>query len=94
MLRRLRLPARRNGGGIRSRLELAPAAYCASVVESMERFLPTAGSTGFWAVLEPVFGAGAFAAGGHRLEQWLDTQSPEAMSVLLPGMDALPGRGA
>ena len=28
----------------------APAAYCASVVEAMERFLPTAGSTGFWAV--------------------------------------------
>ena len=28
----------------------APAAYCASVVEAMERFLPTAASTGFWAV--------------------------------------------
>ena len=52
----------------------------------MERFLPTAGSTGFWAVLEPVFGAGAFAAGGHRLEQWLDTQSPEAMSFFLAWM--------
>ncbi len=86
MLRRLRLPARRRGGGIRSRLELAPAAYCASVVESMERFLPTAGSTGFWAVLEPVFGAGAFAAGGHRLEQWLDTRSPEAMAFFLAWM--------
>ena len=83
ILRRLRLPARRSGGGIRSRLELAPAAYCASVVESMERFLPTAGSTGFWAVLEPVIGAGAFAAGGHRLEQWLDTRSPESMSFFL-----------
>ena len=67
MLRRLRLPARRNGGGIRSRLELAPAAYCASVVESMERFLPLTGGTGFWAVLEPVFGAGAFAPGGAPL---------------------------
>jgi hypothetical protein len=37
-------------------------------------------------VLEPVFGAGAFAAGGHRLEQWLDTQSPEAMSFFLAWM--------
>ena len=46
----------------------------------MECFLPGAGSTGFWAVLEPVFGAGAFAAGGHRLEYWLDTMTPEAMS--------------
>ena len=64
----------------------APAAYCASVVEAMERFLPTAGSTGFWAVLEPVFGAGAFAAGGHRLEQWLDTRLPEAMSFFLAWM--------
>ena len=36
ILRRLRLPARRSGGGIRSRLELAPAAYCASVVEAMD----------------------------------------------------------
>jgi hypothetical protein len=40
----------------------------------------------FWAVLEPVFGAGAFAAGGHRLEQWLDAQSPEAMSFFLAWM--------
>ena len=37
---------------MRSRLELAPAAYCASAVEAMECFLPGAGSTGFWAVLE------------------------------------------
>jgi hypothetical protein len=54
MLRRIRLPARRKGAGVRSRLELAPAAYCASAVEAMESFLPGAGSTGFWAVLEPV----------------------------------------
>ena len=86
MLRRLRLPARRKGAGVRSRLVLAPAAYCASTVESMECFLPGAGSTGFWAVLEPVFGAGAFAAGGHRLEHWLDTRSPEAMSFFLAWM--------
>ena len=79
-LRRLRLPARRKGAGVRSRLDLAPAAYCASAVEAMECFLPGEGSTGFWAVLEPVFGAGAFAAGGHRLEHWLDTMTPEAMS--------------
>ena len=39
--------------------------YCASAVEAMECFLPGAGSTGFWAVLEPVFGAGAFDVGGH-----------------------------
>jgi hypothetical protein len=63
MLRRLRLPARRKGAGVRSRLELAPAAYCTSAVEAMECFLPGAGSAGFWAVLEPVFGAGAFDAG-------------------------------
>ena len=37
-------------------------------------------------MLEPVFGAGAFAAGGHRLEQWLDAQSPEAMSFFLAWM--------
>ena len=49
----------------------------------MECFLPGAGSTGFWAVLEPVFGAGAFDAGGHRLEQWLDARTPEAMSFFL-----------
>ena len=36
MLRRLRLPARRKGAGVRSRLDLAPAAYCASAVEAME----------------------------------------------------------
>ena len=69
-----------------SRLELAPATYCASVVEALERFLPTAGSSGFWAVLEPVFGACAFAAGGHQLEQWLDTRSPKAMSFFLVWM--------
>ena len=90
MLRRLRLPARRKGAGVRSRLELAPAAYCASAVEAMECFLPGGGSTGFWAVLEPVFGAGAFDA-GHRLEQWLDARTPEAMSFFDPGVDALPG---
>ena len=86
ILRCLCLPVRQSGGGIRSRLELAPATYCALVVEAMECFLPTAGSTGFWAVLEPVFGAGAFAAGGHRLEQWLDTRLPEAMSFFLAWM--------
>ena len=37
-------------------------------------------------MLEPVFGAGAFAAGGHRLEQWLDTRSPEAMAFFLAWM--------
>ena len=52
----------------------------------MECFLPGAGSTGFWAVLEPVFGAGAFATGGHRLEHWLDPRTPEAMSFFLAWM--------
>ena len=52
----------------------------------MECFLPGAGSTGFWAVLEPVFGAGAFDAGGHQLEQWLDVRTPEAMSFFLAWM--------
>ena len=90
ILRCLCLPVRQSGGGIRSRLELAPATYCALVVEAMERFLPTAGSTGFWAVLEPVFGAGAFAGiaiavAGHAIARG---------HVLLPRVDALPGWGA
>ena len=36
MLRRLRLPARRKGAGVRSRLELAPAAYCASAMSGQK----------------------------------------------------------
>jgi hypothetical protein len=65
--RRLALPARRHGGGLRLRCELAPRAYVGSFVAASERFLPLPdGSGGFFSMLEPLFGARAFEEGGHR----------------------------
>ena len=49
-LRRLRLPARLHGAGLRSRVVLAPAAFCASLVTAAEAFLPHATVWCMWDV--------------------------------------------
>ena len=79
-LRRLRFPARQHGGGLRSRLALRPAAYCASFVSAATRFLHTDAAVGFFGVLEPYFGAGAFEPGGAWLARWLDPDADEGLS--------------
>ena len=62
---RVRLPIWRRGCGIRSRLSLAPAAFCSSFRTSCERLLDTRmadGVTrpGFFPQLEHRFGARSF----------------------------------
>lgn len=71
LTRRLGLPAREFGGGIRGRFRLIPAAFCSRFVSSAERFLDVhlpggLVEPGFFPMLTPLFGAGAFDAGGHR----------------------------
>lgn len=53
---RFRLPARMRGLGLRSRVELAPAAYVACFAESAETFLPRMLLPGYFPMLGPLFG--------------------------------------
>ena len=81
--RRISLPARKHGLGIRSRVDLAPVAFIAGFTEAAERFLDRdlgggITSPGFFTMLEPLFGAGAFDQHGHRLSRFLDGPSPTA----------------
>ena len=68
VLRRIRLPARRKGLGVRSRVELAPQAWTAAYyIHACESF--TGGGArqhGLLNLLTDRFGDGAFARGGHR----------------------------
>ncbi|MEM9998880.1 MAG: hypothetical protein AAF809_14355, partial [Bacteroidota bacterium] len=58
--RRLRLPARRKGLGIRSRVDVADAAFVGCVCAVLPEMLDRGSLKGFLPALEPVFGAGAF----------------------------------
>ena len=63
--RRLRLPARLYGGGIRSLVELSPAAFCATVCRAMPRMTDSFSRlgerrTGFMPCLTGLLGAGSF----------------------------------
>ena len=53
LLQRMRLPPRRHGCGLRSRVELAPVAYASGLVEAVEEML---GPDGFFPMLGPLFG--------------------------------------
>ena len=69
--RRVHLPARMRGCGIRSLTTLAPIAYCACFIESAEVMLDgsvgvVAAGGGFFHRLAPPFGVGACDVGGHR----------------------------
>ena len=85
---RMFLPARLRGLGLRSRHDLAPAAWCACFIESAERFLDVVrGGTrmrGFFPMLMPIFGAHAFdgAYPGHaRFSQYLSQQVPPSTAI-------------
>ena len=95
-VQRFRLPARMRGCGVRSRVMLAPVAFCSAMVEAAERMLDKQGGVGgdgFFNMLTPTFGVGAFSGGGHRLTQYLAALSPTAVlfstewdSLVLDGM--------
>ena len=70
-LRRLRLPVRRRGLGLRRRSWLAPVAFCASFAEAAARFRGAMR-------LGRIFAPGSFAPGGARLGPWLAAASPAA----------------
>ena len=74
LLRRLRLPARMHGGGLRSREELAPAAFSACFVESVEAMVGARGSLAYFPSLARTFGVGAFDVGGSRFATYLQSQ--------------------
>jgi hypothetical protein len=75
--RRVRLPGRRGGMGIRSRRELAPVAFVSSYITSAESFLsgPLADGSqqrGFFPALAELFGTHAFSpSGGDRFARFL-----------------------
>ena len=77
--RRLRLPARMRGCGIRQLTALAPIAYCACFVESVEVMFDVPGVPGFFNMLAPAFGDGAFE-GGHRFTTFLQSATPSAQA--------------
>ena len=72
LARRLRLPQRRRGCGLRSREHLVShVAFVAGVVEASEAFL---GPAGFFPMLAPLFGgADAFDAGGRRFSTFVSS---------------------
>ena len=74
LLRRLRLPARMHGGGLRSLEELAPAAFSACFVESVEAMVGARGSLAYFPSLARTFGVGAFDVGGSRFATYLQSQ--------------------
>ena len=74
--RRMQLPSRLRGAGIRLRSRLAPAAYAASFITASQQFLPSPGRPGFFPQLEDDFGPGAFDEGGHRFASILVSSSP------------------
>ena len=83
--RRVHLPARMRGCGIRSLTMLAPIAYCACFIESAEVMLDgsvgvVAAGGGFFNMLAPTFGVGAFDVGGHRFATYVQGVTPSAAS--------------
>ncbi|MEO1777037.1 MAG: hypothetical protein AAFS07_19020 [Pseudomonadota bacterium] len=58
--RRLRLPVRRKGLGIRSRVDVADAAFVGSACAALPAMLDRGSTPGFLTVLNDVFGAGSF----------------------------------
>ena len=78
--RRIRLPARLRGCGLRERHALAPIAFAACVIEAAEQAIDRATdhggprhARGHFAHLEPAFGAGAFDPGGHRFSRFIQS---------------------
>ena len=76
--RRLRLPARRRGGGVRSHIETTAAAFCGAVNQAVPRFIDhtdDAGEVvaGYFPSLVSVLGAGSFDHGNDaaRYETYL-----------------------
>ena len=68
--RRLRLPARLKGAGVRSHVETTPAAFCGSVNQAVPRLIDykdEAGElvSGFFPPLAAVLGAGSFDSGNE-----------------------------
>lgn len=81
VVRRLRLPARLKGGGVRSRSQLAMVASVAGFVDAAQQFLDSAETgPGFFNNLSGLFGAGAFDVGGARFTHFIAAGSPRAAS--------------
>ena len=76
------------GCGIRSLTMLAPIAYCACFIESAEVMLDgsvgvVAAGGGFFDMLAPTFGVGAFDVGGHRFATYVQGVTPSAASTTM-----------
>ena len=71
-MRRICLPARRKGGGLRSRVELIPVASVAGFVDAARQFLDSVEKgPGFFNNLKDLFGEGAFEPGGRRFTGYI-----------------------
>jgi len=64
-------------------VQLAPIAYCASLIEAAEHMLDdpagTTGGDGYFNMLDTTFGAAAFGVQGSRLAQFVNGKSPSAV---------------
>jgi len=82
VLRRIRLPARHKGLGLRQRTALAPRAWAASFIGAAESFIHEgAVKHGFFVGLTDLFGDGAFAKDGHRFATFLQSDVPYARAL-------------
>ena len=87
--RRLRLPARMYGGGVRSLVELAPAAFVSTVCKALPTFLDRVVDgtevPGFLPQLAPLLGQGSFDRGNEdaRLTTFLTSGMHMATSFLV-----------
>jgi hypothetical protein len=90
-VRRLRLPARLRGGGIRSMLDLATAAYAGAVCRCLPLLIDSFTShgearQGFMPALLPLFGAGSFDAvllgTSPRFQHFLSMDTPTSLALV------------
>ena len=82
VLWRIRLPARRKGLGLRSRVDLATQVWTAAFIHACESFTDGgARQHGLLNILTDRFGVGAFARGGHRFTTFLQGDSPCAVAL-------------
>ena len=93
VVRRLRMPARERGGGLRSREALGPIAFAASFIGAAERFIDRTvdgggREEGFFPMLTPLFGDGAFDTGGHRFGRFVAAAARDDPAVAAAFTDA------
>jgi hypothetical protein len=85
---RMRLPVKLNGLGIRSRVELAPAAFAGALVKALPSIIDSADAAGIpiqgilnHPDLRPIIGPQSFACGHYDLSTFVNSGSPDGAAL-------------